>query len=121
MKTFISLFFILASTAYSKSDNSEGFQNSKLLSHKALSQESDDYIKGDVVKVINVSGYTYFQFKENDKLTWAAANAMELKEGDKVVLLKAFPMNDFKSKTLDITFNEILFVSQLDVVKPTAN
>jgi len=117
----IILFFAWLSVGYSEEDNSSGFQNSGMLSHKALSTEDDTLLKGDVVKVISVRGYTYFQFRTKEKLTWAAANEMELKEGDKVVLLNSFPMTDFKSETLNITFNEILFVSQLDVIPQTKN
>ena len=37
---------------------------------------------------------------------------MDLAEGDQVILMKSFPMNNFTSKTLNRTFKEILFVFQ---------
>ncbi len=104
--------------SYAKQSDQSGFQVSKMLSDRALSHDSDtSYPKGIVTKTINVSGYTYFQFKDHDELTWAATNQMTLPEGSKVVLMKSYPMYDFTSKTLEKTFKKILFVSQLDVIK----
>lgn len=103
--------------SYNKDENKQGFQVSQMLSHSAVADSSDAYPKGKVVKTMNVSGYTYFQFKQNDATHWAASNTVDIKEGDHVILMKSFPMHDFKSKALDRTFAKILFVSQLDVVR----
>ncbi|SMF47360.1 hypothetical protein [Pseudobacteriovorax antillogorgiicola] len=97
--------------------NKQGFDTTRMLSNQAVGHNTDTYPKGKVVKTMNVSGYTYFQFSQKGELVWAATSVMDLKEGDQVVLMKSFPMTDFKSKTLNRTFDKILFVSQLDIVK----
>ena len=120
MKTFIlaiALSYATTGYSYNSEDNKKGFKLSESLSNSALAEVNDSYPKGEVVKTISVSGYTYFQFKQDDKVHWAASNVMDLKKGDRVILMKSFPMHDFKSKSLDRTFAKILFVSQLDVVR----
>lgn len=118
--SILGLFAFIFTTGHGFSEQKDrsGFQVSKMLSEQALSHsDGKDYPSGVVTKTINVSGYTYFQFKDHDELTWAATNEMSLPEGTKVVLMKSYPMYDFKSKTLEKTFKKILFVSQLDVIK----
>ena len=111
------LLMLFAQTGLAAEKNKDGFEVAKRLSHDALSHDSDAFPKGKVVKTMHVSGYTYFQFKHKDALTWAATSTMELKNGDQVILTKSYPMHDFKSKTLNRTFATILFVSEMNVVK----
>ena len=99
------------------SENKQGFQVSKMLSDQALHETSDQFPKGEIIETIDVDGYTYFKYKNEDEENWAATSRLDLPKGTKVILMKAYPMYDFKSKALNRTFKKILFVSQLDVLK----
>lgn len=99
------------------SENKEGFQVSKMLSDQAFTHEgSDEFPTGEVLETIDVDGYTYFKFQNGDSADWAATSKLVLPKGSKVILMKSYPMYDFKSKTLDRTFKKILFVSSMDIV-----
>ncbi|ASJ97434.1 MULTISPECIES: hypothetical protein [Shewanella] len=70
--------------------------------------------QGTVVDTMNGGGYTYVQIKEADKTFWAAGPQVEVKKGDVVVVQEQMWMNDFTSKTLNRTFDELLFVGRID-------
>ncbi|QFU23566.1 NrfJ [Shewanella eurypsychrophilus] len=70
--------------------------------------------EGEVLDTMNGGGYTYVQIKESDKTFWVAGPQVEIKKGDKVVVQEQMWMNDFTSKTLDRTFDELLFVGRID-------
>jgi hypothetical protein len=70
--------------------------------------------EGQVLDTMNAGGYTYVQIKESDKTFWAAGPQVEVVKGDIVVVQEQMWMNDFTSKTLDRTFDELLFVGRID-------
>ncbi|QYK14145.1 NrfJ [Shewanella rhizosphaerae] len=70
--------------------------------------------QGTVIDTMNGGGYTYVQIKEADKTFWAAGPQAEVKKGDVVVVQEQMWMNDFTSKTLNRTFDELLFVGRID-------
>lgn len=70
--------------------------------------------EGTVLDTMNGGGYTYVQIKESDKTFWAAGPQIEVSKGDTVVVQEQMWMNDFTSKTLDRTFDELLFVGRID-------
>ena len=83
MKTLIlamALSYAATGLSYKSDENKKGFQLSESLSHSALAEGSDKYPKGEIINTISVSGYTYFQFKQNDKVHWAASSVMDLKK-----------------------------------------
>ena len=70
-------------------------------------------VTGTVAETIESGGYVYIRF-END--VWIAANTFAVSKGDKVQYSGAMEMNDFNSKSLDKTFESILFVSEASLV-----
>ncbi len=70
--------------------------------------------EGEVVETMNSGGYTYVQIKEDGKTFWAAGPQVEVTKGDKVVVMEQMWMNDFTSKTLNRTFDELLFVGKIE-------
>lgn len=70
--------------------------------------------EGTVVDTMNGGGYTYVQIKEADNTFWAAGPEAELKKGDKVAVVEQMWMNQFTSKTLNRTFDKLLFVGQIE-------
>lgn len=85
-----------------------------LLSGAAL---ADDNILSAVVKSTHVAGnYVYIQTDGKDKEEWLATTKLPVKEGDQIEYVYGQVMTNFPSKTLDKTFDRILFVSHLRVV-----
>jgi hypothetical protein len=70
-------------------------------------------VTGTVAETIDSGGYVYIRL-END--VWIAANTFAVSKGDKVQYSGAMEMNDFHSKSLDKTFESILFVSEAGLV-----
>ncbi len=70
--------------------------------------------EGTVVDTMNGGGYTYVQIKEADNTFWAAGPEVAVSKGDKVAVVEQMWMNDFTSKTLNRTFDKLLFVGQIE-------
>lgn len=66
-------------------------------------------VKGKVLEVIDVEGYTYLMLKTSEGQVWAAVNATPLKKGANVTIENVMTMHDFESKSLKKTFPVILF------------
>jgi len=81
-----------------------------------------------VEEKLDASNYTYLKVNENGNLFWIAVPRMDVKPGEKISFSKFMEMKNFKSETLDRTFESILFVddagkgkSGKDVASPHAN
>ncbi|MCL1141762.1 NrfJ [Shewanella gaetbuli] len=69
--------------------------------------------QGEVIDTMNGGGYTYVQVKEADKTFWAAGPQVEVAKGDKVEMTEQMWMSDFKSSSLNRTFDKIMFVGHI--------
>lgn len=67
--------------------------------------------EGIVVSTIDTTGYTYMELKNGDKVFWIAAPTTQVKVGEHIRFVESMVMNNFSSKTLNRTFNRIIFVS----------
>ena len=63
-----------------------------------------------VVDKIEVKDYNYLQVSENKKEYWIAVPTMPIDVGETVYFSKYTVMSDFKSSTINRSFDEILFV-----------
>lgn len=66
-----------------------------------------------VAEVLQASEYTYLRVNENDKELWMAVPKMEAQVGETYYYENGMPMTDFKSKDLNRTFKEVLFLEYL--------
>ena len=74
--------------------------------------------EGTVLEMMHAAGYTYMQVDVGaDKPMWIAATMMRVQPQQKVKWTDAAMMKNFPSKTLHRTFDEILFVSNAQVVE----
>ena len=72
------------------------------------------YYQGEVVTVEHGGAYSYLEVKEHTEATfWVAVNRTEVKEGDYVRFQQELVTQNFKSKALDRTFDELMFGSNL--------
>lgn len=83
--------------------------------HTPKSVNIKPFYQGEVVQVLQAKEYTYLQIKENTNLTfWVTTNAIDAKIGDFVRFQKELVTQNFKSKTLNKVFKELMFVSHLE-------
>ena len=68
-------------------------------------------LSGKVVETANAGGYTYLCLEKDGKKTWVAVPTMEVKVGDELALAPGMVMSNFVSKSLDRTFDKIVFSS----------
>jgi hypothetical protein len=73
--------------------------------------------KGRVVETMNAAGYTYLRVDEKGASVWLAVMEVPVKVGDVVEFPDSPPMTGFKSKTLNRTFDSILFVPGIRIEK----
>ncbi|MDT8419042.1 MAG: hypothetical protein RQ754_01270 [Desulfuromonadales bacterium] len=68
-------------------------------------------LAGKVIETMNAGGYTYVHLEKGQQKIWAAVPAMEVKVGDELNLQSGKEMGPFTSKSLDRTFDKIVFSS----------
>ena len=73
--------------------------------------------KGKVLQVMDAGSYIYLEVEEKGKKLWVAALKIKTAKGDTVEFPDSPPMENFQSKTLKRTFDKIIFVENLRVVK----
>jgi len=66
-------------------------------------------VKGEILEVKDVEGYTYLRLKTKDGETWAAVNKSPVKKGTEVTIENVMVMKNFESKSLKKTFPTIVF------------
>ena len=72
---------------------------------------------GIVREVIHADVYTYLNLEDSEKVRfWVAVPKMEVKTGDGVEIFGANQMTNFHSKTLNRTFDTILFANSAKVL-----
>lgn len=71
--------------------------------------------EGVVTSIIDTAGYTYMELANGDKKFWIAAPTTKVKEGDHIRFVENMRMHNFTSKTLNRTFDEVIFVTSTQV------
>jgi hypothetical protein len=72
-------------------------------------------LSGKVVETMNAANYTYVLVDTGTTKAWAAAPEFAVKVGDTVVLADAMPMMNYRSKTLNRTFDAVYFSGNVKV------
>lgn len=65
--------------------------------------------KGKVVSTMDAAGYTYLEVEEKGQKIWVAIMQTKVKVGEEVEFPDSPPMLNFHSKTLNRTFEKIIF------------
>ncbi len=66
-------------------------------------------LSGKVVETMNSGGYTYVCLEKNGQKTWVAMPQTTVKVGQELSCKPGMVMPNFKSKTLNRTFDSIVF------------
>ena len=72
--------------------------------------------EGKVLSTLDASGYTYMELANTEKKFWIAAPTTRVKVGDRVRFEQSLVMKNFNSKTLNRTFDQIIFVNSATVI-----
>ncbi|GJQ49877.1 exported protein [Candidatus Kuenenia stuttgartiensis] len=81
-------------------------------SHEAQN-EGGYFLAGKIAETMNSGGYTYLCIDDYGKKTWVAIPETTVSVGQEVVLQPGFEMTGFESKTLNRTFDKIIFSNGL--------
>lgn len=99
MKQVISLVIIILNFISCFGQTDEQFK----ISHEGIH-------KVEVVEILQTQSYTYLNVKENDSLRWLAMPKTEAEVGELYYYQGGNEMVDFRSTSLDRTFESILFL-----------
>ncbi len=75
----------------------------------APAHEEMSSLSGKVVETMDGGGYTYLCIEKDGKKTWAAVLEMKVTVGQEIALQPGYEMVNFTSKTLNRTFDKIIF------------
>lgn len=103
MRVFVMLFLVVVFSSCVRNKNGVGVENTLPANSKIF----------EVTEVIQATNYTYLKVNENMAERWVAVTKQEISVGDVFYYDGALQMNNFKSKDLDRTFDEIYFVTQI--------
>lgn len=81
---------------------------------QAEPRPSANLLAGKVVETFNGGGYTYVRVATPQGEQWAAIPEAQVKKGDTVSIAAQMTMEKFESKTLNRTFDTIVFGSMID-------
>ena len=76
---------------------------------------------GKVLEILDVANYKYLKVDENGTKIWVAISDAPVRVGDRIGYDKDTIMKNFKSKTLNRTFKEIIFANTLYLPKRTTS
>jgi hypothetical protein len=105
----IVLLMIGAGAAFASNEKPASEPAVKKPSVKPKQEEDSGTISGKVVETMNASGYTYVCLEKNGKKTWVAVPEMKVTVGSKMSFQPGAVMPNFTSKTLNRTFESIVF------------
>ena len=111
--------FVLALSLIACGNNHEGAEQKKPSAESAVDTKvpaqppaSPGAFKGKVLETKDASGYTYVRLDDGSKDgIWAAMPKTNLKVGEEITLKDGAVMDNFTSKTLNKTFDKIIFSS----------
>lgn len=110
----IALFFILMLTfmlqvfiyeAYASSQGGE-VTDKKM---EMMTRDDASTLSGKVLETMDSGGYTYVNIQKNGKTTWVAVPQTKVAVGQEISVAPGMVMMNFKSNTLNRTFDSIVF------------
>ncbi len=72
-------------------------------------EAKNEIYKGKVLETVNSAGYSYIKIQTSNKTFWAAIREDKIQINDSIEVQAQMWMKDFRSKTLNRTFENILF------------
>ncbi len=103
MRVLVMLILVVVFSSCVKNKNGQMSQDQTTANGKSF----------EVAEVIQGTTYTYIRAKENNAEFWMAISKQEVKPGEVYFYSEGLPMQNFHSKEVDRTFDEIYFVSAI--------
>ncbi len=104
----LTLFLALLLTACQGSEEKKAEKSTKK-SDAASRAKQAGYLYGTVKETMDGGGYTYILLEFDGRKSWVAVPPMKVKVGDEVMLYPGQVMKNFHSKSLNRTFETIIF------------
>jgi hypothetical protein len=76
---------------------------------KSPAPASSPSVTGTILETMDSGGYTYMKLKTDQGEIWSAVNVAKVKKGQTVTVATPMMVDNFQSKTLNRTFDHILF------------
>jgi hypothetical protein len=105
----ISTMIFSAVSAFAITDKPSPVPPPEVKAEKAAAPLNLSPRSGKVVETMNTGGYTYVSLEKDGKKTWIAIPMTEVKVGQEVTYQPGAEMRNFTSKTLNRTFESIIF------------
>jgi hypothetical protein len=102
-----------AFSAFAVTDKPSPVPPAEMKVKRAEADLNSSSLSGKVVETMNAGGYTYVSLEKNKKKTWFAIPMTKVKVGQKVTFQPGAEMRNFTSKTLNRTFDSIIFSTGL--------
>lgn len=80
-----------------------------------------DHLSGKVVETMDSGGYTYVNIEKDSKSTWLAIPKTKITVGKEMSFKPGSVMNDFSSKSLNRTFDTIIFSGGVEGATETSS
>ncbi|MBI4826523.1 MAG: SH3-like domain-containing protein [Nitrospirae bacterium] len=74
-----------------------------------ITTDTRPVISGKVVETMNSGGYTYVKLAKDGKEIWVAITEADIKKGEEMSFYSGDEMRNFTSKTLNRTFESVIF------------
>ena len=105
----LSTMIFSAVSAFAVTDKPSPVPPPEMKVEKAEASLNSSSRSGKVVETMNAGGYTYVSLEKDGKKTWIAIPPTEVKVGQEVTFQPGAEMRNFTSKTLNRTFDSIIF------------
>jgi hypothetical protein len=79
--------------------------------NRAAPPQADGLLTGTVLETMDSGGYTYMRLRTSGGEVWAAVRQAAVEKGSQVTVVDGMTMAGFESKTLERTFDHIVFGS----------
>ncbi len=114
MKKYLVLFVLMFTLVLIVSMNgtyasSQKSSEAPQMNQDMKSQQNVSSLSGKVVESIDSGGYTYVNIEKDGKKTWVAVPQMKIAVGQYISFQPGMVMSNFTSKTLNRTFETIVF------------
>jgi hypothetical protein len=100
---------LTGSGAHAASEKEKPTPGPHVFSVERTAETAGPSLSGKVVKTMNAGGYTYVLLEKNGKKTWVAVPEMKVSVGQQMAFQPGQEMKNFTSKTLNRTFDSIIF------------
>jgi hypothetical protein len=111
MKNLLRMVLILALMAVV--DSAHAFGQAKGEASQKLdgvsARQNANSLTGKVAETMNTGGYTYINIEKDNKKIWVAVPQSDVKVGQEISVTPGVTMSNFESKSLNRTFESIVF------------